>query len=73
MKDFSSCSKCYYETTDPIDTCPHCGRQLQSSILARKLGWLLVVFCAPLTAFMVVAIILIDYMVGRTSPFGTSL
>ena len=73
MQDFSSCSKCNYETSDAITTCPHCGKPLQSSIVVRRLGWLLVGGGGSLTIFMIAAIILVNYMVGRQRPFGTSL
>lgn len=47
-----SCFKCGYETDDPIEQCPQCGRRLRKARTVRRLGWVLVLLGAFLVLFM---------------------
>jgi hypothetical protein len=67
MAEFSSCTKCNFETTEPFAHCPQCGRRMLSSRKVRMLGWLLVV----LGGFLVVMMGAITALVAVNSSHFT--
>ena len=67
MAEFSACTKCNFETTEPFAHCPKCGRRMLSSGRVRMLGWLLVV----LGGFLVVMMGAITALVAVNSSHFT--
>lgn len=56
MNEFSSCTKCAFETIDPVTFCRQCGSKMVSSARIRKLGRFSVVVGALLVVMMLFVI-----------------
>lgn len=52
MSEFSSCSKCTYESGDQVAYCSRCGGPMVSSVKLRREGWLLAIVGSILVVFM---------------------
>ena len=61
-----NCFKCGYETAEPINKCPTCGRALISTKQVRRLGWVQVFVGLFLVGF--IAIIIYNIAPGMLEP-----
>lgn len=52
MEDVSNCTKCDFQTSEPIKECPECGRRLIKAKTVRRLGWVLLVIGVFLVTIM---------------------